>query len=33
MAFAFIGLGTDRSALEAGQAEFRSGRRLQWKLR
>jgi enoyl-CoA hydratase/carnithine racemase len=33
MGFAFIGLGTDRSALEAGQAEFRSGRRLQWKLR
>ncbi len=33
MGFAFIGLGTDRTALEAGQAEFRSGRRLQWKLR
>lgn len=33
MGFAFIGLGTDREALAAGQAAFRSGQRLQWKLR
>ncbi len=33
MGFAFIGLGTDRAAIEAGQAAFRSGRRIQWKLR
>ncbi|MCX8072554.1 MAG: enoyl-CoA hydratase/isomerase family protein [Candidatus Binatia bacterium] len=33
LGFAFIGLGTDRAALEAGQAQFRSGKRIQWKLR
>ncbi|GIW43797.1 MAG: enoyl-CoA hydratase [Candidatus Binatia bacterium] len=33
LGFAFIGLGTDRAALEAGQALFRSGQRVQWKLR
>lgn len=33
MGFAFIGLGTDRAALEAGQAAFRSGKRISWKLR